>query len=245
MALPALLLAALPLALPPTRVPPPSPRLQDENREGQGEGQDPRAEKEREQAKMDAERRAKMGKEGAMRAEMEEARKKGLPVPDAGRLVPFASLIVSPSLVLAGSPAYLTVTRFDPAPQPNAPSPTAGQPIQPMQILLVMPNGEEKRLDPASLARVIPAGIEPPGIVPPTAMRKTIDIGKTLEGVPGGTVTIRYETPGGQPAFTQIRVLAPFKGDVEKVDPKKLYLWIETDLEIGRASCRERVYVLV
>ncbi len=228
----AFLLAALPvpaLALPSGA---PAPLLLQDDREGgQGEtGQDARTEKEKEQARMDEEqRKARMGKEAVIR-EAEEARRKGL-TPEAVRLAPVASLIVTPRLVLAGSPTYLTVTRFDPSPQAGAPTPAAGQPILPQHVVLQMGNGEERRLEPALAARPVPPGVEPPGVLPPGAVRKTFDIGKALEGTAGGTISIRYETPGGQPAYAQIRTLTQLKGfDPAKVDPKSVYLVIETDL---------------
>ncbi|MCI0585961.1 MAG: peptidylprolyl isomerase [Planctomycetes bacterium] len=229
----AFLLAALPvpaLALPSSA--PASLLLQDDREGGQGEtGQDARTEKEKEQARMDEEqRKARMGKEAVIR-EAEEARRKGI-TPEAARLTPVASLIVTPRLVLAGSPTYLTVTRFDPSPQAGAPTPAAGQPILPQHIVLQMGNGEERRLEPALAARPVPPGVEPPGVLPPGAVRKTFDIGKALEGTAGGTVSIRYETPGGQPAYASgIRVLTQLKGfDPVKIDPKTVYLVIETDL---------------
>ncbi|HKB16631.1 MAG TPA: hypothetical protein VKF62_11230, partial [Planctomycetota bacterium] len=149
----AFLLAALPApALGPPACPPVPPLLQDDREGGQGEsGQDPRSEKEKEQQRMDEEmRRARLGKEAALR-EAEEARRKGLAV-EATRATPMANLIVTPRLVLAGSPTYLTVTRFDPSPQPGAPTPTAGGPILPNQVVLQMGNGEERRLEPALVA---------------------------------------------------------------------------------------------
>ncbi|HET6205131.1 MAG TPA: peptidylprolyl isomerase [Planctomycetota bacterium] len=232
MVLAAVLLAALPgPGLPAPLLPLAPLLLQEEERPQDGGQQDARSEKEKEQQKMDdAARRARMGKEALIK-EAEEARLKGI-LPETLRLTPVANVIASPRLVLAGSPAYLTVTRFDPAPQPGAPSTGAGQPILPQHVVLTMPNGEEKRLDLAVASRPIPPGVELPGVLPPNAVRKTFDIGKALEGAGGGTVSSRYETPGGQPGFgNQIRLLTPLKGgDLEKVDPKTVYLWIETDL---------------
>ncbi len=228
----AFLLAALPgpaLAFPASALAP--PLVQDDREGGQGEtGQDSRSEKEKEQARMEEEqRRARMGKEAVIR-DAEEARRKGLAAENV-RLAPVASLIVSPRLVLAGSPTYLTVTRFDPSPQPGAPTPAAGQPIHPQHVVLQLANGEERRLEPALAARPVPPSVEPPGVLPPGAVRKTFDIGKALEGTAGGTISIRYETPGGQPAYTTVRALTQLKGfDPEKIDPKSVYLVIETDL---------------